>query len=219
MGNSMLLYLTLVTLISALNINYAFSDPSYEHESNILENKIPKGTKRYDTFLKALTLMKKRNAKVIVETGTSRNGKMNCLGDGCSTFIFGEWASENNARVYSVDINEQALLNAKKELGTLEEFVQLIQNDSIEFLRNFNQYIDFLYLDSYDFDSSDPNPSQQHHLKEIIAVYPWLTKNSIVMIDDCHLPYGGKGRLVINFLLQRGWKIVAKGYQVILIQG
>lgn len=57
-----------------------------------------------------------------------------------------------------------------------------------------------------------------HHCREIIAAYPWLTPHSVVMIDDCDLPYGGKGKLAIEYLTNRGWVIFRSGYQVILIQ-
>lgn len=51
-----------------------------------LEEKIPKDNMRFKTFLYALNLMKERHAQILVETGTARCGKSNCIGDGCSTF-------------------------------------------------------------------------------------------------------------------------------------
>ena len=77
--------------------------------------------------------------------------------------------------------------------------------------------IDFLYLDSFDFELHNPSPSQEHHLKEIIAVAPRLRKSTIIMVDDCDLPYGGKGKLVIKWLKERGWVEHKSGYQVILV--
>ena len=183
-----------------------------------LKGKIPQGNHRYKTFVEALHLMKQRGARIIVETGTSRGGVAKCCDDGCATIIFGEWAKDNNAIVYSADIDGQALANAGNALGPNQSYVHLVESDSVEFLRNFGQPIDMLYLDSYDFEVSAPELSQQHHLNEVIAAEPWLTADSIVMIDDCDLPYGGKGKLVIEYLLIKGWKIVSQGYQVILLQ-
>ena len=183
-----------------------------------LEGKIPRNNSRYYTFLSALNLMSERKAKVIVETGTSRNGASNCLGDGCSTLIFSQWVQKNGGEYYSVDISMDALINASNGIGSLKEYVHFVQSDSVAFLQNFNQTIDFLYLDSYDFEINNPTPSQEHHLKEIIAAYPFLTEDSVVMIDDCDLPHGGKGKLVIEYLLNKGWKIAMKGYQVIMVQ-
>jgi len=182
-----------------------------------LFNRIPKDNPRYKTFALALQLMQEREVKTFVETGTARLGDKNFLGDGGSTIIFADWASQNNAEAYSVDIDLNALGNARAALGPLGAYMELIHSDSIDFLQTFNCPIDFLYLDSYDFDVNDPNPSQQHHLKEIIAAYPYLTEDSIVMIDDCDLPHGGKGTLVIEYLLDRGWEVIAEGYQVILV--
>jgi hypothetical protein len=77
--------------------------------------------------------------------------------------------------------------------------------------------IDFLYLDSYDYEWNNPSPSQEHHLREIQAAFPRLHENSVVMIDDCALPQGGKGKLAIEYLKERGWKILLEQYQTILI--
>ena len=95
--------------------------------------------------------------------------------------------------------------------------LHFVCSDSVSFLQNFGKTIDFLYLDSYDFDVDNPFPSQHHHLLEISAAYPFLNENSIVLIDDCDLPHGGKGKLAIQFLMQRGWQVLMSGYQVLLI--
>jgi predicted O-methyltransferase YrrM len=187
--------------------------------SSILEGKIPVTDQRYSTFCFLFELLKDRNAQVIVETGTAREGSAWCVGDGCSTLLFAEWVKRHGGIFYSVDIDKKALKKAKRAIGSTPSTVHLIHNDSVEFLANFDRKIDCLYLDSFDFDIDNPQPSQEHHLKEIQAAYPHLTRNSVVMIDDCALPHGGKGLLVIQFLVEKGWKIVANGYQVILISG
>jgi len=183
-----------------------------------LNHRIRPSDKRYDSFLMALKLLHQFNAKVLVETGTARNGDQNFAGDGGSTIIFGNWAAINQSVLFTVDISPDGLENAKKATQRYSQSIHFVCNDSIAFLDSFNQYIDFIYLDSFDFDSNNPKPSQEHHLREIIAAYPHLHERSIVMIDDCDLPHGGKGKLVIEFLLSRGWKILYKGYQTILAQ-
>ncbi|MBI3901288.1 MAG: class I SAM-dependent methyltransferase, partial [Chlamydiia bacterium] len=149
-------------------------------------------------MLHAVSLLKQRGAKVLVETGTARDGRKNFDGDGGSTIIFGEWAKHHQALLYSVDIDPTAVKIAKSVTKKFGPSVHVICSNSITFLENFQGPIDFLYLDSYDFDANEPLPSQEHHLKEIIAAYPKLHKDSIVMIDDCGLPHGGKGVLVID---------------------
>ncbi len=192
---------------------------AFEHihfQFNLLEGRLRSTDKRYATLKKALQLMEERNVKTIVETGTARDGDRNFEGDGGSTILFGEWASQHGASLFSIDINEQAIQEAKQAAYAFKDHILFMPMDSVQALTAFPRTIDFLYLDSFDFDFSNPLPSQQHHLKEIEAAYDKLTSNSIVMIDDCKLPHGGKGKEVISFLQKRGWKILEDGYQVIM---
>ncbi len=184
---------------------------------NYLETRIPSTDKRYETFNRCFKLMEERNAKILVETGRARNGCQNCAGDGCSTVVFAGWAKDHAASLFSIDIDPVAVAESKKVVELINPSVQFFVQDSIAFLRGFNQKIDFLYLDSYDFDFDDPLPSQLHHLNEIMAVYPHLKKETIVMIDDCDLPHGGKGKLAIEFLQNLGWKVLLSRYQTILV--
>ncbi len=186
----------------------------------IVEGRIPKDNMRYDTFVQALDLIKERNLQTLVETGTSRSGLEWCASDGCSTIIFSDYLEEFSGTLYSVDINREAITKAQSVLieEEAESDIVFIESDSITFLEEFNHPIDFLYLDSYDFECGNPEPSQQHHLREIEAAYPHLHENSVVMIDDCELPHGGKGKYVIPFLLERGWRVIANKYQVLLVR-
>lgn len=184
--------------------------------TDILENRITSTNKRYNTFIYAFQLMKERKVKTIVETGVARSGGT-FEGDGGSTILFADFAQHHGALVYSVDIDPSAIENARELVGT-SDVVKLTQGDSVDYLKKFHGTIDFLYLDSFDYDAENPTPSQMHHLKEITAAYPHLKRKSIVMIDDCDLPNGGKGILAIKFLQKRGWKIAKQGYQTILVR-
>lgn len=186
--------------------------------SSYLINRIQMEDKRYLTLLSALELLDQRHVKILVETGTARDGDRNFVGDGGSTIIFADWATQNEALLYSVDIDPSAIENAKNVTTVYADHIQFVCDNSIKFLNKFEKQIDFLYLDSFDFDFGNPSTSQVHHLKEIIAAYPKLHKNSIVMIDDCDLPQGGKGALVIEYLTARGWEIFQNGYQIIMLQ-
>lgn len=183
--------------------------------SDYLKDRIPSNDKRYPSFKLVLDLFTRLQPNILIETGTARYGADEFLGDGGSTIIFGEWAQDNHSILYSIDIDPKAINRSKKAVGNIQN-INFICQDSISYLEQFNLPVDFLYLDSFDFDSNNPSPSQEHHLKEIIAIYPKLVDKTLVMIDDCDLPHGGKGHLVIPFLLERKWKIVFKGYQVIL---
>jgi predicted O-methyltransferase YrrM len=182
-----------------------------------LQNRIHPGDKRETTFRLCFEILEHRGAKILVETGTARNGGWNCHGDGCSTLLFAAWANDHEASLFSVDIDPGAINESKAAVSQINPHVQFATQDSISFLRDFDQQIDFLYLDSYDFEPSNPHPSQLHHLNEIEAAYPHLHENTVIMIDDCDLPYGGKGKLAIEFLKAHGWEVLITNYQVILI--
>ncbi len=188
--------------------------------SQIVGHYLSKEDKRYQTFVEALHLLEQRGGKTLVETGTSRKGDKNLSGDGGSTLIFGEFAKENGALLYSVDIDAGALLKAEVACKKREihDHVMFVCQDSIQFLADFPHKIDFIYLDSYDYDPANPDPSQKHHLRELLAAWPAITEDTIILIDDCRLKNGGKGRLAIQYLLKNGWKIHRKKYQTLLIK-
>lgn len=177
--------------------------------------------KRRDTFRKTLGLLSERKAKILVETGTARIGLRGAKGNGASTIVFATWARENNAVLHSVDNSAESIDGAKAEVvrQALGECVKWHLKDSLEFLAEFREPVDFLYLDSYDYDKKDTSiqiASQEHHLAEFKAIESRLHENSLVLIDDCKLPNGGKGKLAVEFMLGRGWKVLMSEYQILL---
>jgi predicted O-methyltransferase YrrM len=179
--------------------------------------------RRRITFVKTLKLLKERNAKIIIETGTSRKGLKGTRGDGAFTIVFGKWAKEHGAKLHSVDISEASCEGSKKEVTKqgLDGVVTVHHDDSLEFLKTFNDPIDLLYLDSYDYSKTDKNiqlKSQEHHLKEFKIIENKLHDNTIVLIDDCGLPGGGKGKTVIEYMTNKNWKILINTYQVLLVR-
>ena len=67
----------------------------------------------------------------------------------------------------TVDINPE-----KKNYSYLEdENIAFHSSDSVEFIRNLKSdeisQFDFVYLDSFDLDFSNPHPSQEHTLKNL----------------------------------------------------
>lgn len=179
--------------------------------------------RRRITFAKTLKLLKERNVKTIIETGTSRKGLKATKGDGAATIVFGKWAKENNAVMHSVDIDKDSVKGSMDELiiQNLDGVVSVHHSDSLEFLKNFKQQVDFLYLDSYDYSRTDEKIqklSQEHHLKEFKIIEDKLHKNSIVLIDDCGLPGGGKGKTVVEYMLKNNWVILINAYQILLVK-
>ncbi len=178
--------------------------------------------KRRVTFKKVIELLNKVNAKMIVETGTSRAGLKGAKGDGAATIVFGKWAKKNGAFMHSVDINEDSISGSQAEVDAqnLSSCVELHLSDSVDFLKNFDKKVDFLYLDSYDYsdDFEVQRLSQEHHLKEFMAIENQLHEKTIVLIDDCRLPNGGKGKTTIEYMLKKDWKVLIDAYQVLLVR-
>jgi len=176
--------------------------------------------KRRDTFRRVLELLDAIQAKIIIETGTSREGLHGAKSNGAATIVFGKWAQINNAFLHSVDISEKSVDAAQAEVNKqkLQSHVTIHLSDSLVFLENFSERVDFLYLDSYDYsdDIEIQVKSQEHHLKEFKAIEHQLHENSLVLIDDCDLPNGGKGKLVVAYMIENGWKILMNEYQILL---
>lgn len=180
--------------------------------------RLPSTDGRYKSFYECLRLMTERKVKTIVETGTARCGDKNFDGDGGSTILFAHWAQNHQAHFYSVDISEINVEIASEAVTAYKDNVSFAVSDSVQFLQNFTGTIDFLYLDSWDYDVNDPDPAQIHCLREIKAAYDKLTPHSIVMIDDCSVPGGGKGKLAIAWLLDQGWYKHVDKHQVLLLK-
>lgn len=178
--------------------------------------------KRRITLREVLRLLEEREAKTLVETGVARMGLEKSKSDGASTVVFGMWAKQNEGHLYSVDIDPEATERAGaavSEMG-LTDNVTLVTSDSVAYLDDFTDSVDFLYLDSYDYHKTDTaiqTASQDHHLKEIKAIEGCLHDDTVILIDDCDMPNGGKGKLVIERLTAQGWKVHMSEYQVILV--
>lgn len=179
--------------------------------------------------------LKKLNKKpaVIVETGSSAWGTN-------SSVLFDSYVNSFGGSFETVDLRIQPLVNLKTKCSP---HTLLYCDDSVSFLkkwslRNPNQKIDLLYLDSWDVDWKNPDVSGIHGLSEFLAVSNHLKTGSLLLIDDTpkdeksflvdwekpsflnyysnHGFYPGKGALVKQLLLSlgRGHEI-CHGYQLL----
>lgn len=166
------------------------------------------GNARHESFRKVMKMIVERKALVLVELGTLRHGRDDCS-EGCSTLLLGSLAQVIGAKLYSVDNNENFVSNSRSTVRPFKDSVEVIKADSVDFLLNFDQEnIDFLYIDSSEFDS-------QLHEREITAAYEKLHKHSIILIDDCNNPHVPNCQLLEQFLFERGWVKVFSEYQQI----
>lgn len=161
-------------------------------------------------------LLLKSKPKIMIETGTMRS--LNWQGDGCSTVIWSDLAEYLDSKFYTVDISEEnidfALENTSKPLIA-------VISDSIEFLKEFDKPIDFLYLDSFDLDTKDPFPAMEFNLMEFKAAEDKLHDKSIVLIDDSHGTLdnpSGKAGITAQYMLKSNWKCLYYGAQALFIK-
>ena len=171
---------------------------------------------RFSSFSFALKEAHKRNHKIIVETGVSR-GKEKFLffvkknwNDGMSTMIFSDYVKFIKGSLYSCDIKKKNLDNAKKFIKNNLDYVTFIHDDSINFLKNFQNKIDFLYLDSLDGQFVE---SSEHQLKEITASLNLLKEDSLILLDD----KGVKTNLSLDFLKKNKYKIINETKSQVLL--
>jgi predicted O-methyltransferase YrrM len=156
-----------------------------------------------------------RNATNTVETGTLRLPD-NWEFDGQSTWVLGAFAQRYGCKLWTCDVVESHIRIARDLTAPFAPQIEYVVSDSVEFLRRFPEPIDLLYLDAVDFDASAPGAAQDHALREGQAALHALHDNSIVLIDDCAAPHGGKGGGLVPFLLGQGWRVVRRRYQVLL---
>ena len=167
---------------------------------------------------------------VIVEVGSMRKSCIHdieefnheCCNDGHSSLLLAQAARE----FHTVDIDIECSKLTLKELKAhnLNKRSNVYNGDGIQFLQEFSGKIDFLYLDAWDVEYSN---HAEKHLEAFEAAKNKLNSNAIILIDDTDIGFtpekgfhndeealGGKGRLLIPYLLVRGYKLLFKGRQV-----
>ena len=177
---------------------------------------------------------------IIVETGCVRNSDPWALtGEGHSTILFDKYvqARADGSKVFSVDINEQAVTICKT---LVSDRVTVHAGDSVPYLYRLSReiaqsgnMISLLYLDSFDVDYEYWFPSAAHHLKELLSAWRAVDANTLVVVDDCPTTanligddkgsyqfdrffkprVGGKGRLIAQYADQVGAEMVFSHYQ------
>jgi len=165
---------------------------------------------------------------LIVETGSMRPGGT-LEGDGQSTLLFDSFVNYYKGRVISVDVDKTAFKHSSENTSSA---TSNILSDSIKFLWKDlpnaigSDKVDLFYLDSFDVDFDNPVNSNLHHIKELTAISQFLTKGTLVAVDDCRFLDGdkripqnvkakdvGKGNFVESFMKDIEAKLLFDGYQ------
>jgi len=170
-------------------------------------------------LLVADQLIREFELKTVIEIGSMRSPLPHSLADFnprcCNEGHSSLHLADTGANVITIDIDPRCA----EILGQFKaDFPNLhaITADGIEFLRDFKESIDFLYLDAWDVVKGTDYAHK--HLVAYQAALPRLSPTCVVQIDDTDLMNGGKGRLVIPQLIRDGFQLVTWGRQAILVR-
>jgi hypothetical protein len=170
-------------------------------------------------ILSAIDLLRKMGGQTIVEIGSMRQPMRhsleefnpNCCNDGHSTLF---WAS-TGMNFHSIDINPDCARIAGEACAALPN-AHVYCGDGIAFLQEFDQQIDLLFLDAWDV--VEGCDFAGGHLRAYQAARDKMAPNSIILIDDTDVKFGGKGRLAIPAIIRDGFDLVLVGRQTMLIR-
>ena len=160
----------------------------YDAAANQYDMFFGKGTSHhinYLTFKKLFEQMGTPKEPIILESGIASRGTQ-------STYLFNEVVRKYGGRFWSVD-NDPELVAAHQ--GNMCPGTKLIHNDSVAFFKEWTSTstytsADIIYLDSYDLDFYNPEPSAKHGLAEYMALKPAIKKDTLLLIDDTPMnPY------------------------------
>jgi hypothetical protein len=173
----------------------------------------------------------------ILETGSSAHGIY-------SSHLFIDYIKKFGGNFYTVDINP----DVKELLSKFEGHnINIFTSDSVRFIKLLDKDIvrnlDIVYLDSFDLDLMNPEPSENHGLNEFINIYKDLKVGCLVAIDDTPSDYSyflptkgevkeeyrkqikkngpdyipGKGRKILDLIASlKNFEVIFHEYAVIL---
>jgi hypothetical protein len=182
-----------------------------------------------NSILSVLYMLKERGGKNIVEIGACRMPlnhpldelHLECCLDSHSTAY---WTKDY--LTVSIDIDPQTIANTVDICTALGQEKNLVvwTGDGIAYLKRRMDPIDLLFLDAWDVNLEG---SAERHLEAFKAAEQNLHEQSLVLIDDTDVDLvedilvfadgvSGKGKLVIPYAVNRGWKVVFSGRQTLL---
>ena len=178
---------------------------------------------RYVGFRKIFEelLNKKTKGFTIIETGCSRGFNWP---DGNSSLLFFEFLNIFGGKLISIDINRENMDTCREILRkevpkTGKAKFLTIVGDSVEALNNINEEADLLYLDSFDFDINDPEPSMRHHLAELRSAKNIINKSEdlLLAVDDHFKELNtGKSKYVLEWARNTGQSVLSESHQVVM---
>jgi len=161
---------------------------------------------------------------VIVEIGSSLTGSG-------STPFFNSLANQKGTTLHTIDIDDK--VSSNQRLNATVTYQMSGSRWATTIFPALNKKISLLYLDNYDYDYRVGFPSwvddqkveyqekygitlnnldcTVEHLKQMIALLPYMADHSTVICDDTYLSNGcwiGKCGAVVPYLIVNGFKII-----------
>lgn len=161
---------------------------------------------------KTAQLFQKINGKTIIEIGTGLHGDMS--GDSLLT-----WLKRTSAeRIIAVDLNNERI-NELKNLAQQHSRLELVVADGINYLKEFDAFVDLLYLDFWTPDEPSELPGTgraKAYLKTYINSRNKLSRRSLILIDDTDHIHPWKHTLIVPEARKDGFEVVFTGRQTLL---
>ncbi len=208
---------------------------------NIILKKQESKVHGHDLLLKYLeqnfSQIKQENKKyVLIEIGTTRE---NVSGQG-STGIFAKLCHTHDIDFITVDMDEHNTRTANDYFSKHKLRAKALTSKGEDFLANYEQEIDFIFLDAYDFDHGGHSELRQSryqkflgsrideiacHEMHLICARHLLTKlapDGLICLDDTwqddQKNWVAKGTLATPFLLQNGFSIIEQRNRAVLLK-
>lgn len=188
--------------------------------------------KQCRTVIEAINDNFKFDRIITLETGASSS-----YDDGLFGLFLGYVTLETGGKMISVDISSEIATKSKEifndVLPNLE--YEVYAEDSVSFLKRFDEVPNLVHLDSWNFDLFDAFPSALHGWEEFKAIESKMLPGSIIIVDDNYrqntivqwiysdgnqnsmvIPYPmvGKGAHVYQHALNENssWKLIGTHY-------
>ena len=170
-------------------------------------------------LLHAIDMFKQcTDSKVILEVGSICKRMdhsidefdFDCCKDGHSTY-FWSYYTEPKTSIYSVDINPEC----KSIIDKDERLSKVVSEtcDPFEYIRDFKEKIDLLFLDLWDV--KPDTLYAENHLLAYQIVKDKLASKCLLLIDDTDIGYSGKLRLLIPEIKADGFIRIFHGRQAL----
>lgn len=188
-------------------------------------------------YLKANPHQHEANKKkpVLIEIGTTRE---NVPGQG-STLQLAELAAKQGIQFISVDMDPHNSRWAKFNMDLMQIPGETVSQKGEDFLRQYSETIEYIFLDAYDFDHGNHSELRQQryqkylgstidelqchkmHLDCAKTLLEKLSPTGVICVDDTWQDEKGhwtaKGTLAVPFLLENGFKIIEARNRAVLM--